>query len=99
MPSLTWGCRAGRVRWDRALSDAVVVSLGGQRPRAWLLVRSQAHRSSYRPYRWLSCWVCVGVRAWARRWSLSWPPSEARRGFLTLAPGDELRWRTAAPDF
>ena len=26
-----------RVRWDRVVSDAVVVSLGGQRPRAWAL--------------------------------------------------------------
>jgi hypothetical protein len=98
MWSLTWGCCPGRVRWDRALLDPVVVSLGGQRPRAWPFVRSQAHRSSYRPYPWLSCWVCVGVRAWARRSSLSWPPNEAQRAFLTLARGNKPRRRTPAPD-
>jgi hypothetical protein len=32
MRSLTWDCGPEGVRWDRVLSDPVVVRLGGQRP-------------------------------------------------------------------
>ena len=81
----------GLSRWARPLGSGLVGCCCGQpwwsAPTSLPLVRSQAHRPSYRPYRWLSCWVCVGVRAWARRSSLSWPPSEARRGFAHLGCG------------
>src|SRR6516164_5446149 len=43
LASLTWGCSPGRVRWDRAVSDAVVVSLGGQRSQAWPLCPEAAY--------------------------------------------------------
>jgi len=35
MWSLTWDCSYGRIRWDRFLSDPVVVRLGGQQLVRW----------------------------------------------------------------
>jgi len=37
---LIWGCARWRVRWDRALSDPVVVRFGGQRS-PWVIVQVQ----------------------------------------------------------
>ena len=46
MWSLTWGCASEGVRWNRTLSDPVVVRFGGQRrPVAWRSWRS-AHLAS-----------------------------------------------------